>query len=339
MPRPGPINNGDRLGLEASRRASRDSLAEEYEHARRHSTESNESYEHVPSPTHAPRPNKERQRSFEAMSASELRKAAAAERRERRRAAALFRVTKIINEADGNSSKLVQRLLEVAREILYCSHVTLFWVDHVSEILIAANPDGIESIVVPLGKGVAGKCALDKVLLNIGDASSDDRFDNTTDKETGFSTRTILCAPVVEEGRTVAVIEALNKEEGSFDDDDVELLQLLCDELRAPLRRAAADETFQARANSAERGVAYLKLFREDAEEPTTPVQTTPHVLSFEEDGHFSRDSSLSDEPLGELASWRWDALRVADDGGEEALVDAAQIMFEHHGAPRRPTS
>ena len=61
-------------------------------------------------------------------------------------------------------------------------------------------------------------------MLNIGDASSDDRFDNTTDKETGFSTRTILCAPVVEEGRTVAVIEALNKEEGSFDDDDVELL-------------------------------------------------------------------------------------------------------------------
>ena len=184
--------------------------------------------------------------------------------------------------------------------------------DHVSEILIAANPDGIESIVVPLGKGVAGKCALEKELLNIVDASSDDRFDNTTDKETGFSTRTILCAPVVEEGRTVAVIEALNKEEGSFDDDDVELLQLLCDELRAPLRRAAADETFQARANSAERGVAYLKLFREDAEEPSTPVQTTPHVLSFEEDGHFSRDSSLSDEPLGELASWRWDALRLS---------------------------
>ena len=132
MPRPGPINNGDRLGLEASRRASKDSLAEEYEHARRHSTDSTESYEHVPSPTHAPRPNKERQRSFEAMSASELRKAAAAERRERRRAAALFRVTKVVSEPDGNSSKLVQRLLEVARESLYCSHVTLFWVDHVS---------------------------------------------------------------------------------------------------------------------------------------------------------------------------------------------------------------
>ena len=111
---------------------------------------------------------------------------------------------------------------------------------------------------------------------------------------------------------------------------------MLCDELRAPLRRAAADETFQASANSAERGVAYLKLFTED-EEPSTPVQTTPHVLSFEEDGHFSRDSSLSDEPLGELASWRWDALRVADDGGEEALVEAAQMMFEHHGT--RPPS
>ena len=36
---------------------------------------------------------------------------------------------------------------------------------------------------------------------------------------------------------------------------------------------------------------------------------------------------------MGELASWRWDALRVADDGGEEALVEAAQMMFEHHGS------
>ena len=87
-------------------------------------------------------------------------------------------------------------------------------------------------------------------------------FDVQTDKLTGFSTRSILCAPVLDAGVTVSVIEALNKEDDrGFDEEDVFILKTICDELRGPLRRAAAEEAFKQRAAATDSEFGYLQQF------------------------------------------------------------------------------
>ena len=174
-------------------------------------------------------------------------------RRERRRATAMVLVSKAVQEADNNMEWLVSRLLTVAREVLGCEQVTMFFVDDARNVLVAANAlstDVPTDIVVQMGKGIAGTVALEKIMINVTNAYTDLRFDESTDKNTGFVTRSILCAPVVsspprKEGRCIAVIEALNKDGGPFDAEDEFVLETISNELRRPLRRAALDHAFR----------------------------------------------------------------------------------------------
>jgi hypothetical protein len=47
---------------------------------------------------------------------------------------------KAVHESEGSPGALVTNLLEVAKEIMECEHVTMFFVDSARNVLIAANP-------------------------------------------------------------------------------------------------------------------------------------------------------------------------------------------------------
>ena len=80
----------------------------------------------------------------------------------------------------------------------------------------------------PMGEGLAGHTARSGETLNISDAYADKRFNKKVDKQTGYKTRNVLCAPI--RGRTgdngvLAVIQMLNKKGGlPFDKHDEEIL-------------------------------------------------------------------------------------------------------------------
>ena len=67
-------------------------------------------------------------------------------------------------------------------------------------------------IRIPLDQGIAGYVATTGQTLNIPDAYADERFNDATDKQTGYRTRNILCMPVLNsEGSVVAIAQLLNK--------------------------------------------------------------------------------------------------------------------------------
>lgn len=54
--------------------------------------------------------------------------------------------------------------------------------------------------------------AKNKKALRLLDPSSDDRFDDTYDRETSFKTESVVATPILSpEGEVVAILEALNK--------------------------------------------------------------------------------------------------------------------------------
>ena len=53
-----------------------------------------------------------------------------------------------------------------------------------------------DEVRVPIGKGIAGYVAKTGKILNIKDAYSDSRFNPDVDKDTGYTTKTILCLPI-----------------------------------------------------------------------------------------------------------------------------------------------
>ncbi|KAH8072528.1 3',5'-cyclic-nucleotide phosphodiesterase [Aureococcus anophagefferens] len=239
---------------------------------------------------------------------------AGAERRERRKAAALFQVMKAVHEADSQGRQLVTNLLSVAKDIMECEHVTMFFVDAARNVLIAANPLGTRSdgtshdIVLPMGKGIAG-------IVQGG---------TRTDKLTGFSTRSILCAPVLDAGVTVSVIEALNKEDDrGFDEEDVFILKTICDELRGPLRRAAAEEAFKQRAAATDSEFGYLQQF--------TSAAARRGTVDAVQSARYHGEGLDADDRV--IATLEWDALAVSEQSLYQAIT---VVVFAHHASLSR---
>jgi serine/threonine-protein kinase len=81
-------------------------------------------------------------------------------------------------------------------------------------------------IRVPMGQGLAGQAALTGETINVPDAYADPRFERNVDLRTGYRTRNMLVVPVWgSRGRPVAVIQALNKRDGTFERRDQMLLE------------------------------------------------------------------------------------------------------------------
>lgn len=84
------------------------------------------------------------------------------------------------------------------------------------------------TIRLPLGRGIAGAVAKTGETIRIDDAYQDPRFDPSTDKRSGFRTRSILCAPIRNRvGQVVGVFQLLNRRGGPFEAADVEFLEAL----------------------------------------------------------------------------------------------------------------
>jgi len=76
--------------------------------------------------------------------------------------------------------------------------------------------------------GVAGAIFQSGVGEIIPDAYADSRFNRSIDEQTGFTTRSILCAPVkTVKGEIIGVIQVLNKKDGEFTDEDLDLLEAM----------------------------------------------------------------------------------------------------------------
>ena len=87
---------------------------------------------------------------------------------------------------------------------------------------VADRLDELGDIRIPLGSGIAGAVAQSGESLRIDDAYSDPRFNREVDRQTGYTTRSILCLPVKNQaGEVFAVAQLLNRRDGQpFDHRD-----------------------------------------------------------------------------------------------------------------------
>ncbi|MGD8625266.1 MAG: PAS domain S-box protein, partial [Anaerolineae bacterium] len=77
------------------------------------------------------------------------------------------------------------------------------------------------------GKGIVHWVIEHGEMLAVQDVAQDPRFFAGWDEESGFITRSILCAPLRVKGQTIGAIEAINKAVGSFDEEDLTVMTSL----------------------------------------------------------------------------------------------------------------
>ena len=78
-------------------------------------------------------------------------------------------------------------------------------------------------------EGIVGRCVQLDVGEIVRDVSTDPNFQNSVDAQTGFTTRSILCAPMSVKEERIGAIELVNKRtgDGLFDEQDLHLLRSL----------------------------------------------------------------------------------------------------------------
>ncbi|MBE2180542.1 MAG: SpoIIE family protein phosphatase [Chthoniobacterales bacterium] len=102
---------------------------------------------------------------------------------------------------------------------------------------------------VPAGKGIVGAAMLEKKLIRVDDAANDDRVYKEADKKTGWTTRALLAAPLLDGDECLGVIEFLNPQERPiFTPEDEQLVEYFAGLVAAALGRVRAQAVAIERA-------------------------------------------------------------------------------------------
>lgn len=138
-----------------------------------------------------------------------------------------------------------KKFIEITCNILKCDRASLFLFDKVSGKLILYSGEGMKKaqIKIDKDKGIVGTCFTECRVIRIEDAYLEEKFDKEVDKKTNYRTKSILCHPLVDkEGECFGVIEAINKINSAFSEDDQELLKLLSKEASSIFKSLAYND-------------------------------------------------------------------------------------------------
>lgn len=98
--------------------------------------------------------------------------------------------------------------------------------DHHQALRVLTNvgtpADILTKMEVPLGEGFVGHVAKTSKWIYTNDVATHPLHYRDVDYKTGFTTRSLLCVPLVYHGKVIGAMQFLNKLDGDFDDQDVE---------------------------------------------------------------------------------------------------------------------
>jgi signal transduction histidine kinase len=129
-----------------------------------------------------------------------------------------------------DQGKVLENTMQLSTAVLDASASALMMVDERSGELVFEYAYGemgsmLRSQRTPLNEGIAGWVATHGVPVVVNDVRSDPRFSSLVDARTGFLTQSVVCVPIQLRGKTIGVLEALNKRsEAGFDPEDLSLM-------------------------------------------------------------------------------------------------------------------
>lgn len=155
--------------------------------------------------------------------------------RKQRRVRRIRRLEKIleVTHAWGQTScmeALLQAMAEAATELLEADRASIFLWDKANKSLVARPALGVEDdeLRFPDDTGIVGQVIQTLESRRVGGKLGADEIARKVDAETGYSTETLLCVPLISaKGKCIGAFEVLNKKSGLFTDEDERGLQEL----------------------------------------------------------------------------------------------------------------
>jgi len=172
------------------------------------------------------------------------------------------------------TESLLTQMAQTAARLTGCERASVFIWDRPRKSLVARPALGLDGgeLRLPDDRGVVGRCLASGEVIRISEREAATAgngspgqpaaaIDRATDKKTGFTTRNLLCAPLIgSRGQTLGVFELLNKSPGDFSEEDAEALTELAGHAALALEKTRELE-------------GLLRRKQEDAEQAARSVQ------------------------------------------------------------------
>lgn len=140
--------------------------------------------------------------------------------------------------------KLLKLVLELAAQVVQAETGSLLLLDEKTNELIfdvALGEAGkeLKTIRLKMGEGIAGWVAKENKPLIVNDPANDPRWTRRGDEKTKFVTRSILCVPMVHQGKLLGVVQAINRKESrGFSEDDQSVLEAFAAQTAVAIQNA-----------------------------------------------------------------------------------------------------
>lgn len=107
------------------------------------------------------------------------------------------------------------------------------------EVACGEHGEKLEQLRLGPGEGIAGWVARRGGAIIVDDVENDQRFASKVDQFTGCRTRNMIVAPVATREKLWGVLQVINKQEGNFTDEDLELVQALANHVAIAIENAS----------------------------------------------------------------------------------------------------
>lgn len=176
-----------------------------------------------------------------------------------------------------NLEALFDLIIRQTTRFMACEKASVFLFDPFDEQLWSWASTDLKRNSIRISKscGVAGWVFCSRTALILNDPYNDPRFFRGVDVRTGFRTRNILCIPLINSKQaSIGTLQALNKIEGGFTGQDLELLTAASYYMTIALENARLYEELKALDRAKERVIHHL------SHEIRTPLSILASVLS-----------------------------------------------------------
>lgn len=174
------------------------------------------------------------------------------------------RAQKLLNRAGRvltstlESQEVLTRVMREVIQALNAEDGSVVLVDEARSYLYfaaVASPvaDDLIGTAIPMGHGIVGWAIERGESVLAQDARTDERFYEQIDQQTGMSTQSIICVPLLSRDKVIGAIEVMNSKSGQFTPYDLQLLESLAPQAAIAIENAFLFENVKQQMAELER--------------------------------------------------------------------------------------
>ena len=257
-------------------------------------------------------------------------------------------------------SRLVEQITQMTQQALNAEASSLLLLEDNSHELLFKTAQGeagqaLRRTKLDTGSGIAGWVARHGRPLIVNDVTGDERFNKDIDEKTGFTTRSIICTPLIAHRKVIGVIEVINKlDYGDFTERDREALVSVASMAAVSIENARLQEailrSYKSTINAlsaaveakdpytcghSQRVMEYALLGGRSLSLSTDEMEVLEYAGILHDIGKIGVSDSILTKP-GSLTAAEWDEIRQHSSIGASILngipfLEKPRTLILHH--------